>query len=57
LCEFFLKFSFRPFAAPSKCRPVRPTPPRYAIVSGDAPELEKVTVCQASHWPCVTDGL
>ena len=26
--EFF-KNNFRPFAAPSKCRPVRPAPPRY----------------------------
>ena len=24
------KNNFRPFAAPSKCRPVRPAPPRYA---------------------------
>jgi len=32
----FFKTNFRPFAAPSKCRPVRPAPPhspRYASVS------------------------
>ena len=30
----FKKNNFRPFAAPDKCRPVRPAPPRYATAFG-----------------------